>query len=78
MILSQTLQEAQDILSAIIVIAKSETEGSLPDETPTLSEKYKQKMKHILIESLSYEDIDSCDNNEINLAVSDENVWKMG
>jgi len=41
LILSQTLQEAEEIHNAIIIIAKSKTEDSLPDETLTLSEKYK-------------------------------------
>lgn len=44
LILAQNLQEAEEILEAIIVIAKSETERSVPEGIPTLSETYKQKM----------------------------------
>lgn len=69
LIFAQTLQEAEEILGAIIVIAKSETEGSLPDGTSTLSETYKQKMKHILTEPSPFEDFNSPDNETVDLDI---------
>lgn len=64
LILAQTLQEAELILRAIIVISQSETEGSLPDGTPTLCEIYKEKMKIILTDSVPLEDVASFENNK--------------
>jgi len=68
------LQEAEEILSAIIVISKSETEGLLPDGTPTLTERYKEKMKLILTQSISLEEnFVSLEDHELDLDVRDVN-----
>lgn len=61
LILAQNLQKAEEILETIIIIAKSETEGFLPEGIPTLNETYKQKMKHILTDPSLFENFNSPD-----------------
>lgn len=68
------MQEAEEILNAIIVISKNETDGLLLDGKPTLTESYKEKMKFILTQSIILEEnCVSREDKELNLDISEAN-----
>lgn len=48
LILCRNIEMAQDILKAILIIARSETEGETKDNNKTICEEYKIKMKNFL------------------------------
>lgn len=78
LILCRNTEMAEEILTSILIISRSETEGHTQDNKVTMCEEHKIKMKHLLmsaneIQFSEIEDSNSTDDNEDHTDIS--NGW---
>lgn len=70
LILCRNIETAEEILTCILIISRSETEGNTQQNKPTMCEEYKIKVKHLFMSTdeetpcLETEDTNSVDDNE--------------